>query len=476
MAEAEPGSLLALRYMVDFRCIGGDCEDSCCHSGWAIYVDQEHLIQLRRLLPRTSPPPNESRPASEDSLPAVDEVLTLLPKKERSERAYAQLRLSPDGSCRLLGAGGLCRLHARFGEDVLPDTCATYPRQLSRVGHRLELAGALSCPEVARRALLPADGTDLVPASAALAGRGQLQHIAPAESELKGDAAYRHLDVVRGAMVRLLTLSTYPLRSRLFFAAFLAHKCAGLPRDKSGVVPAEAFRQQAAMLEHPEVLAELDRRFQDSLTSAPLPLPLLLELLRTQRRVPGGHAFTQLVVELAQSYGQAGAEGGPRADGRPDTTTDKANDKATDKANADSPDEPAIGGGSERVDVAYRARREAIEAVFSEALERYFCNYARHFWMKEWYTDSPSLFLHMQGFLARLALLRFTLLSHPQALAATQAESPAAGQALLDQLAVRVFYSLSRTLEHSGGYRAILATEVKTKAAGLADSISLLTV
>jgi hypothetical protein len=41
---------------------------------------------------------------------------------------------------------------------------------------------------------------------------------------------------------------------------------------------------------------------------------------------------------------------------------------------------------------------------------------------------------------------------------------------------VRVFYALSRTLEHSGGYRAVLASEVQAKAAGLPDAISLLAV
>jgi lysine-N-methylase len=475
MPAAEPSSLLALRYMVDFRCIGGDCEDNCCHSGWAIYVDQEHLIKLRRLLPRSAEATadgTQGQTGEPDAhLPPFDQAVVPLPKKERSERAYGQLRLGADGSCPLLGSGGLCRLHARFGEEALPDTCATYPRHLSRVGQRLELAGSLSCPEIARRALLPADGTDLVPADLGLAGRGQLQHTAPPAAGSHGEAAYRHLDVVRGAIVRLLSLPGYALRSRLFFATFLAHKCQSLRPGPHGVLDTDAFLQQAAMLNHPEALSELDRRLGESLTTAPLPLPLLLSLLRTQRRVPGGQAFTQLVFEIAQTYRSD--------DSSPNIgqTTGHTMGHTTNEIPANDPagERPAPGAG-ERMDVTFVARRQAVEGAFAARLERYFFNYARHFWMKEWYLHSPSLAAHMQGFLARVALLRFALLSHPQALAATQAATPGAGEALLDALAVRVFYSLSRSLEHSGGFRAALASEVDAKAPALADAISLLAV
>lgn len=467
MAEAEARSLLALRYMVDFRCIGGDCEDNCCHSGWAIYVDQEHLIQLRRLLPRTAATAADAASSAPGSapvaerLPSFDEAVTMLPKSERSERAYAQLRLDASGTCPLLGEGGLCRLHARHGEAALPDTCATYPRQLSRVGRRLELSGSLACPEIARRCLLPADGTDLVPADLGLSARGQLQQTAPAAAGVPAEQAHRHLDVVRGAMVRLLSLPDYPLSSRLFFTAFLAHKCANVRRQPNGVLDPDAFLQQATMLSHPEALAELDRRLRESLSTAPLPLALLLSLLRHQRRVPGGQVFSALIVEIADSYrlldgGSTSEPGGAVA--------------AADAA------EVGDLGGNARIDVAYQDRRRAIEAAFPEHLERYFFNYARHFWMKEWYTGSPSLAAHTQGFLARVALLRFTLLSHSEALAATQAAAREEGGARLDKLAVRVFYALSRTLEHSGGYRAVLASEVQAKAAGLPDAISLLSV
>lgn len=108
-------------------------------------------------------------------------------------------------------------------------------------------------------------------------------------------------------------------------------------------------------------------------------------------------------------------------------------------------------------------------------IDHYLFNYARHFWMKDWYTHSPSLTLHTQGFLLRVALLRFVLLGHPQALAAAQ-QGREAGQAMLDALAVRTFYSLSRTLEHSGGFRSAVQEYLRDGAASLTDAIALLSV
>ena len=456
MSEAEARSILALRYMLDFRCIGSDCEDSCCESGWSIYIDPEHLLKLRRTLPR------EPQPTA-DALPAFDQVVRMLPKSERSERAAAQLILDGKGRCRLLDAQRLCRLHQQKGEATLPDTCAMYPRHLNQVGARLELSGALSCPEVARRALLPDNATDLVPADSALQGRGQRQFIAARGPFERGSrdpqARYRHLDVVRGTMVRLLSQTDYSLTSRLFFTAFLAHKCASLqPAPEAPIDPA-AFLQQAAPLSDPEVLAELDRRLHESLATAPLPLPLLLTVLRRQRHVPGGDAFARLVVEMAQSYREA-------LPPTPQTGT------ARDAADPGELPQPAESG---RLDQAYRARQQRVDAVLRPRIDHYLFNYARHFWMKDWYTHSPSLTLHTQGFLLRVALLRFVLLGHPQALAAAQ-QGREAGQATLDALAVRTFYSLSRTLEHSGGFRSAVQEYLRDGAASLADAIALLSV
>jgi len=198
----------------------------------------------------------------------------------------------------------------------------------------------------------------------------------------------------------------------------------------------DRYVEVGRLLSDPEVLAKLDRRLHESLATAPLPLPLLLTVLRRQRHVPGGDAFARLVVEMAQSYREA-------LPPTPQTGT------ARDAADPGELPQPAESG---RLDQAYRARQQRVDAVLRPRIDHYLFNYARHFWMKDWYTHSPSLTLHTQGFLLRVALLRFVLLGHPQALAAAQ-QGREAGQATLDALAVRTFVGQALGCEHSGGFR-----------------------
>jgi len=66
-----------------------------------------------------------------------------------------------DGRCQLLQQDGLCGLHARCGETVLPNICATYPRStLKVVGHYVQTASP-SCPEVARLLVEDTDAVEL---------------------------------------------------------------------------------------------------------------------------------------------------------------------------------------------------------------------------------------------------------------------------------------------------------------------------
>lgn len=482
--DAEGGApILALRYMLDFRCIGGECEDTCCAGGWTIYVDEGHFVKLRRLLHKVgggaagagstaesapAPDPGQSSDGAQLGQVPFEGLMTPLPKEERTSRAFAKMLLTSDGRCPMLTSGSLCALHGQHGEAVLPDTCATYPRHVSRVGNRLELAGSMSCPEVARRALLPEDATDLVQAPRSLLGRGQLQQTAP-DGPPGGDprAAHVHLDEVRGTMVRLLGLDQFALTSRLFLCAFLAHKTDGLPRTAEGALHPMPLLRHTAQMENINVLTELDRRLWQSIPSAPPPILLLLSVFRAQRRVPGGENFARLVNDVMGSYAQEALRDGqvrtvpaaPPADGA----------AADDQAQVES-----FSPGW--LSAAYGRRQGAVQGVFFRRIDRYLLNYARHFWMKDWYLQSPSLRQHAQGLLLRIALVRFLLLSHPDALAAAEMQPREAGEAKLDKLAVRIFYTLSRTIEHSDGFRELMAQELERHAPGVPDAIRLLAV
>jgi lysine-N-methylase len=57
---------------------------------------------------------------------------------------------------------GLCSIQAELGESYLSPTCATYPRNINEVNGQQEASAVLSCPEVARLAILNPKGIEFV--------------------------------------------------------------------------------------------------------------------------------------------------------------------------------------------------------------------------------------------------------------------------------------------------------------------------
>ena len=129
-------------YADSFRCIGSDCEDTCC-KGWTIPVDEATIEKHRRL------------PAS-PLLSLCDVKGSLRPEDADHSKplTFVQIRMTDSQQCPLLSEDRLCRLQTEYGEEYLPSACATYPRIVHRNGDKLEAGLTLSCPEAARLVLL----------------------------------------------------------------------------------------------------------------------------------------------------------------------------------------------------------------------------------------------------------------------------------------------------------------------------------
>jgi lysine-N-methylase len=67
---------------------------------------------------------------------------------------FANIRMNSTNQCPLLTPNHLCRIQAELGEELLPHSCATYPRIIHSIGGIQEIALTLSCPEAARLVLL----------------------------------------------------------------------------------------------------------------------------------------------------------------------------------------------------------------------------------------------------------------------------------------------------------------------------------
>ena len=117
-------------YFDRFRCIAGDCPDSCCKE-WDVQVDEVSASFYRSL--------------SGDLGDRLREVL----HTEDGETVMTII----DGRCPMWRTDGLCRIQAELGEAALCKTCRDFPRLTHDYGDFVELGLELSCPEAAKTLL-----------------------------------------------------------------------------------------------------------------------------------------------------------------------------------------------------------------------------------------------------------------------------------------------------------------------------------
>ncbi|MUG88558.1 hypothetical protein GNP92_19620 [Paenibacillus timonensis] len=129
--------VLKPQYMNEFTCIGAACSDTCC-AGWRVDIDKRTYKNYKKIKDK-----NMSGKVNE---------LVQRNKDSRNDDNYAFIQ-SSEGGCGFLN-NGLCDIQLNFGEDYLSKTCLSYPRVFNIVDDRAELSAKLSCPEIARLALL----------------------------------------------------------------------------------------------------------------------------------------------------------------------------------------------------------------------------------------------------------------------------------------------------------------------------------
>ena len=114
-------------YFDTFRCIAGDCPDSCCKE-WDVQIDSKKAALYRSL-------PGDLGNRLRDVLHDEDgeTVMTII-----------------DGRCPMWRTDGLWQIQAELGEDALCKTCREFPRLTHDYGDFVEMGLELSCPEAAR--------------------------------------------------------------------------------------------------------------------------------------------------------------------------------------------------------------------------------------------------------------------------------------------------------------------------------------
>ena len=109
----------------DFKCIAGDCPDSCCQ-GWEVDADSASLDYYKTL--------------SGDIKNRIDSVL------DNDEFGNTIFRLADKKRCPFLNSENLCDMHIAIGGEHTPYTCRMFPRFINDFGGTREMGVSFSCP------------------------------------------------------------------------------------------------------------------------------------------------------------------------------------------------------------------------------------------------------------------------------------------------------------------------------------------
>ncbi|BCJ98510.1 flagellin lysine-N-methylase [Anaerocolumna chitinilytica] len=115
-------------YYDNFTCIAGKCSFNCCQE-WKIAVDDDTYIKWNHLS------------LTKQNNDYIDQYV----KQKDGTRVIA---LNEQKQCPFLNEQKLCNLVLNFGDEVLSETCAIFPRQIHEFADRKEYSLLPGCPEV----------------------------------------------------------------------------------------------------------------------------------------------------------------------------------------------------------------------------------------------------------------------------------------------------------------------------------------
>ncbi len=181
--------LVTPKYYEEFKCIAGDCTDTCC-AGWDVDVDKKSNDFYKTV---TGPFGDRLKAVSVDD-----------------EEGGCTFTLTKEKRCPFLNDANLCDLYTELGEDKLCDTCAEFPRFINNFGALREMGIAPSCKTAG----------EII-----FAKRGMMEF---SESDIDEDIALNDIDPfvymllrrVRKLSFNLINDTDYKLGERI--AAFLA--------------------------------------------------------------------------------------------------------------------------------------------------------------------------------------------------------------------------------------------------------------
>ncbi|MBC9784488.1 flagellin lysine-N-methylase [Heliobacterium chlorum] len=185
-------------YMRKFSCTGSDCEDTCC-ANWDIDVDKRTFTKYCTI--------------ADESLKNLIEQYIVPHEENQKEVKFARILMGKSTYCPFLDSEKMCSIQKQVGEEYIPDICSMYPRVAKVIDDKLEVVCTMSCPVVARIALLEPNQLLLQKVPNRIVTRNTSSHIYTVDKS-KNDVS-RSFYYLREFTIRWLQNHNYALKDRL---------------------------------------------------------------------------------------------------------------------------------------------------------------------------------------------------------------------------------------------------------------------
>ena len=125
----------------DFACIGGACQNDCCH-GWNIDFTKEEFKNVKKKI-------------------HTDAFKEVFQDAFKFEKGICRIKLDEKGNCKFLNEDGLCKMYIEVGHDNMSVTCKIFPRMLTKYIDGYERFLSIACEKVVDLLLEQSDGIEL---------------------------------------------------------------------------------------------------------------------------------------------------------------------------------------------------------------------------------------------------------------------------------------------------------------------------
>lgn len=248
--------------MKNFKCIGGACEDTCC-KGWQVPIDQktyEKYLSVRHT-----------------ELETMFKLhIRCNGNNAENSNQYANIILTDEKSCPFLDEAGWCVIQKNLGEEYLSVTCSSYPKIHNIIDKKAERAGLLSCPELARKALLQREGISFEKMVTGYSYKDVVVGILETKQQDENQLNAYFWDL-RIAGLGILQNRKYPIDSRMYLLGLFLENVNALSSHN------ELNNLGALISTFEEMMAK--NEFDESLAEIEFDLALQIEMLQTMMMI-----------------------------------------------------------------------------------------------------------------------------------------------------------------------------------------------